>query len=75
MNDVRVLAERAIYRAQNLQEFTVLRDENDMILNGTIRYDIRHRPGTPYQITVPAMSQAEAETRVDEWISEMRDAG
>jgi len=75
MNDVRVLAERAIYRAQNLQEFTVLRDENDMILNGTIRYDIRHRPGTPYRITVPAMSQAEAEIRVDEWIEEMRDAG
>jgi hypothetical protein len=74
MNDVRVLAERAIYRAQNLQEFTVLRNENDMILNGTIRYDISHRPGTPYQITVPAMSQAEAETRVDEWITEMRDA-
>jgi len=74
MNDVRVLAERAIYRAQNLQEFTVLRDENDMILNGTIRYDIRHRPGTPYRITVPAMSQAEAETRVDEWLREMRSA-
>jgi hypothetical protein len=75
MNDVRVLAERAIYRAQNLQEFTVLRDENDMILNGVIRYDISHRPGTPYRITVPAMSQAEAEVRVDEWISEMRNAG
>jgi hypothetical protein len=75
MNDVRVLAERAIYRAQNLQEFTVLREENDMILNGTIRYDISHRPGTPYCITVPAMSQAEAETRVDEWIREMRNAG
>jgi hypothetical protein len=74
MNDVRVLAERAIYRAQHLKEFTVLRDENDMILNGTIRYDIRHRPGTPYRITVPAMSQAEAETRVDEWIAEMRDS-
>ena len=75
MNDVRVLAERAIYRAQNLQEFTVLRDENDMILDGVIRYDIAHRPGTPYRITVPAMSQAEAETRVDEWIHEMRSAG
>ena len=75
MNDVRVLAERAIYRAQNLQEFTVLRDENDMILDGTIRYDISHRPGTPYRITVPAMSQAEAEIRVDEWIEEMRNAG
>ena len=74
MNDARVLAEQAIYRAQHLQEFTVLRDENDMIFNGTIRYDIRHRPGQPYRITVPAMSQAEAETRVDEWISEMRDS-
>ena len=73
--NVKELAEQAIYRAQNLQEFEVLRDENDMILNGTIRYDIRHRPGTPYRITVPAMSQAEAEVRVDEWISKMRNAG
>jgi hypothetical protein len=70
--NVKELAEQAIYRAQNLQEFTVLRDENDMILSGTIRYDIRHRPGTPYRITVPAMSQTEAETRVNEWIQEMR---
>jgi hypothetical protein len=73
--NVKELAEQAIYRAQHLQEFEVLRDENDMILNGTIRYDIRHKPGTPYRITVPAMSQAEAETRVDEWIREMRNAG
>jgi hypothetical protein len=70
--NVKELAEQAIYRAQHLQEFEVLRDENDMILNGTIRYDIRHRPGTPYRITVPAMTQAEAEVRVDEWIEEMR---
>jgi hypothetical protein len=74
MNDAKILAERAIYRAMNLRDFTVFRDENDMILNGTIRYDIHHRPGTPYRITVPAMSQAEAETRVDEWIAEMRNA-
>jgi hypothetical protein len=73
--NVKELAEQAIYRAQNLQEFEVLRDENDMILDGVIRYDIRHRPGTPYRITVPAMSQAEAEARVDEWIREMRSAG
>jgi hypothetical protein len=51
-----------------------LRDECDMILDGVIRYDIRHRPGTPYRITVPAMTQAEAETRVDEWIEQMRSA-
>jgi hypothetical protein len=58
-----------------LQEFEVLRDENDMILDGVIRYDIWHKPGTAYRITVPAMSQAEAEARVDEWIREMRSAG
>jgi hypothetical protein len=74
MNDVKQQAEQAIYRAMNLQEFEVLVDENDMILNGTVRYDIRHRPGTPYRIRVPAMTQAEAETRVAEWIAEMRDA-
>ena len=73
--NVKELAEQVIYRAQNLQEFEVLRDENDMILDGVIRYDIRHRPGTPYRITVPAMSQAEADVRVDEWIREMRSAG
>jgi len=74
MNDVKQQAEQLIYRAMNLQEFEVLRNENDMILDGVIRYDIRHRPGTPYRITVPAMSQREAEARVDEWIAEMRDA-
>ena len=72
--NVKELAEQVIYRAQHLQEFTVLRDENDMILDGVIRYDIRHKPGQPYRVTVPAMSQAEAETRVDEWIAEMRNA-
>jgi hypothetical protein len=74
MNSVKEIAEQAIYRAQNLQEFTVLRDESDMILNGTIRYNVSHRLGTPYRITVPAMSQDEAEARVDEWIDEMRNA-
>jgi hypothetical protein len=74
INDVKILAARAIYRAQNLQEFVVLRNEDDMILNGTIRYDLHHRPGSAYKITVPAMSLAEAETKVDEWIEEMRNA-
>ena len=73
--NVQQIAAQAIYRAQNMQEFEVLVDENDMILNGTVRYDIRHRPGTPYRITVPAMTQAEAETRVAEWIQEMRAEG
>ena len=45
--NVKEQAEELIYRAMNLKEFEVLVDENDMILNGTVRYDIRHRPGTP----------------------------
>jgi hypothetical protein len=73
--NVKEQAENLIYRAMNLQEFEVLVDENDMILNGTVKYDIRHKPGTPYRITVPAMTQSEAETRVAEWIKEMRNAG
>jgi hypothetical protein len=72
--NIQQLASQAIYRAQNMRNYEVLVDEADMILNGTVRYDIHHRPGTPYRITVPAMSQAEAETRVAEWIREMRDA-
>ena len=75
MNNVNQQAEELIYRAMNLQEFTVLRDENNMLLDGVIRYNIHHRPGAPYRITVPAMSQKEAEARVDEWIQEMRNAG
>jgi hypothetical protein len=74
MNNIKILADRAIYRAQHLKEFVVLRDENDMILNGTIRYDLHHRPGSAYKITVPAMSLAEAEAKVDKWIEEMRNA-
>lgn len=73
--NVKEQAEQAIYRAQHLQEFTVLRDENDMILDGVIRYHISHRPGSAYRITVPAMTQTEAEARVDEWIEQMRSAG
>lgn len=75
MIDVKQQAEQAIYRAMHMQEFEVLVDETDMILNGTVRYDIHHKPGTPYRIQVPAMSQAEAESRVAEWIQEMRSAG
>lgn len=67
-------AAELIYRAMHLQEFEVLVDENEMILNGTVKYDIRHIPGSPYRITVPAMTQAEADARVSEWIREMRDA-
>jgi hypothetical protein len=72
MNDAKELAKNLINRARTMQEFTVTRDENCMFLNGVVRYDIRHKLGEPYYITVPAVTQAEAEQHVDTWIAEMR---
>jgi hypothetical protein len=74
MTDANILASRAINRAMNLKEFEVLRDESDMILHGVFRYSVRHRPGEPFRIVVPAIDRAEAEQFADEWIAEMRAA-
>jgi hypothetical protein len=69
MKDVNILASRAIERAKLLQEFTVFRDMNDVIFcGGPIPYNINHVMGMPAEITVPAISQAEAEQRVDAWL-------
>ena len=64
-----MLAAEAIKRAKNLQEFTVFRDMEEIIFNGNpIPYTMNHTIGGPVEITVPAISQAEAEQRVDEWL-------
>ena len=69
MNDVSVIANRAIERAKNLQEFLVFRDMADIVFDGNpIPYTMNHVMGEPVEITVPAISQAEAESRVDEWL-------
>jgi hypothetical protein len=72
MNNATELAKNLINRARNMQQFIVTRDENCMLLHGVARYDIRHRSGEPYYITVPAVTQVEAEQQVDAWIAEMR---
>jgi hypothetical protein len=69
MNNISILASQAIERAKNLQEFTVFRDMSDIIFCGTpIPYTINHVAGGPAEIRVPAISQLEAECRVDEWL-------
>jgi hypothetical protein len=69
MNDVNVLASQAIERAKNLQEFTVFRDMEEIVFCGTpIPYTINHVVGGPVEIRVPAISQFEAECRVDAWL-------
>ena len=73
MNNIHILANQAIDRAKNLQEFTVFRDMDDIVFCGSpIPYTLNHIMGEQVEITVPAISQAEAETRVDAWIKGQR---
>ena len=74
MNDPHILANRAIERAKNLQEFAVFRDMADIVFCGTpIPYTLNHVMGQKVEITVPAIDQTEAENRVDTWLKGQQD--
>jgi len=64
MNDI----ENVIYRMKNLQEFVVERDWED-IPSGVIKYSIQHTKGQLARIFVHALTQEEAETKVNEWFA------
>jgi hypothetical protein len=73
MDNVSILANRAIDRAKNLQEFLVFRDMSDIVFDGNpIPYTMSHTMGMPVELTVPAISQQEAENRVDAWLKGQR---
>jgi hypothetical protein len=73
MNNINILANRAIERAKNLQEFLVFRDMSEILFDGNpIPYTMNHVMGGPVEISVPAMTQAEAEQRVDAWLNGQR---
>jgi hypothetical protein len=69
MNNIQILANQAIDRAKNLQEFAVFRDMEDIVFCGSpIPYTLNHVMGEQVEITVPAIDQTEAEQRVDAWL-------
>jgi hypothetical protein len=73
MNNIHTLASQAIDRAKNLQEFIVFRDMEDIVFCGDpIPYTLNHSMGEQVEITVPAISQTEAEQRVDAWLKGQR---
>lgn len=75
MMNAQILASRAIERAKNLREFTVLRPMSDIVFDGEpMPYTMSHVIGMPVELTVPATSQAEAEQRVDTWLRNQRDS-
>ena len=73
MNNISILAAQAIDRAKNLQEFLVFRNMEDIIFCGSpLPYSMTHTMGGPVELLVPAISQEEAEQRVDDWLKSQR---
>ena len=73
MNNVSILAAQAIDRAKNLQEFLVFRNMDELVFNGKpMPYSMSHTIGGPVELLVPAISQEEAEHRVDDWLKSQR---
>jgi hypothetical protein len=64
-----VMANELINKAMNMQEFIVEREFNH-IPTGVVRFNIQHSVGMPARIFVPALTQNEAETMVDNWLGE-----
>jgi hypothetical protein len=66
MTTAKDLTDNLINRAKNLKEFVVEREYND-IPAGVVRFSIQHTKGHLARIFVPALTQTEAESMVDEW--------
>jgi hypothetical protein len=69
MTTAKDLTDQLIHRAKNMQEFIVER-EFTHIPAGVVRFNIQHLVGSPARIFVPALTQDEAESMVDEWFEE-----
>jgi hypothetical protein len=69
MTTAKDLTDHLIYRAKNLKEFVVER-EFDHIPAGVVKFNIQHSVGQPARIFVPALTQDEAESMVNEWFKE-----
>jgi hypothetical protein len=69
MTTAKDLTDQLINRAKNLQEFVVERNIHD-IPRGVIKFNVQHTVGEPARIFVPALTQQEAESMVDEWFGE-----
>jgi hypothetical protein len=71
--DAKILADRLIDRAKNMQEFTVLRNFDDIVFDGgVVPFTINHCMGESARIIVPAVTREEAEQQVDRWLKGQR---
>lgn len=63
------ISDTLIEKAKNMKEFVVERDW-DLIPAGVVKFDIQHTVGEPARIFVYALTQEEAERKVDDWFGE-----
>ena len=70
MTTAKEITDDLIYRAKNIQEFVVERPMQS-IPRGLVKFSFQHTAGEKYaRISVPALSQDEAEEMVTEWFEE-----
>lgn len=69
MDTAKKQTEDLINKVKNMQEFIVERDW-DLIPNGVVKYDVKHKQGQLAKIYVHALSKDEAENLVDNWLNE-----
>ena len=72
MTTAKELADNLINRAKNMQEFTVLRDFDEIVFDGVMPFTINHCIGEQARIIVPAVTREEAEQQVDRWLKGQR---
>jgi len=63
-----------IFRMKNLKEYKVIRTmSDDFILNGKMPYDVKLDNNNVLTVTLMAVDRQEAERRVSEFITGMKD--
>jgi len=68
------IADNLFFRMKNLQEFTVFRDIDTIPFNGKpIPFTLSHAVGMPVELTVNAITQEEAEQKVNDWLDSLED--
>ena len=74
MMNAKDLTDHLIDRAKNMQKFTVERYMDvPPFFNGSIPFDIQHTAGGPYRIFVYALTEKEANQKVDAWLDAQED--
>lgn len=74
METAKDIADNLFFRMKNLQEFTVFREIDSIPFNGKpIPFTLNHSFGMPVEITVNALTQEEAEQKVNDWLDSLED--